>query len=36
MFDVIMFAFVINIETDSLRPSFLSHHGNVCIETVGN
>ena len=36
MFDVIMFAFVINIETDSLCPSFLSHHGCVCIETMGN
>ena len=36
MFDVIMFAFDINIETDSLRPSFLSHHESVCIETMGN
>ena len=31
-----MFAFAINIETDSLHPSFLSHHGCMCIETMGN
>ena len=31
-----MFAFVINIKTDSLRPSFLSHHGCVRIRTMGN
>ena len=36
MSNIIMFAFVINIETDSLRLSFLSHHGSMSIKTVGN
>ena len=36
MSNIIMFAFAINIKTGSLNPSFLSHHGCVCLQTVGN
>ena len=28
--------FAINTKSHSLCPSFLSHHGCVCIKTVGN